>query len=168
MPKFGPGTLTIGSVGSEVDCSCLVNSFTISADKTEADSRTMLCGTVKPGAITYQYKAAGNLDIDTEDPSGIFFLSQTSPGSEQSFVYTPSTADGTTATGILILDPMAFGEETYGADLNSDVEWTVVGKPEYAPGGGAAASRFARSVTNGSPDAATPSESSARRAKKSA
>lgn len=169
MPKFGPGTLTIGATGTEVDCSCLVNSFTISADKTEADSRTMLCGTVKPGAVTYKYKAAGNLDIDTEDPSGIFFLSQSAPASEQAFLYTPSTEDGTSASGTLILDPMAFGSDTYGADLASDVEWTVVGAPVYTPGAGAAASRFDRSVTNGTgADPAAPSSTSPRRGRKAA
>ncbi|HXJ64918.1 MAG TPA: hypothetical protein VNN79_14275, partial [Actinomycetota bacterium] len=78
------------------------------------------------------------------------FLTQSAPGSEQKFTYTPSTEDGTTAAGTLILDPMAFGSDTYGADMNSDVEWTMVGAPTYTPGtGGAGTSKFQRTVTNG-------------------
>ena len=83
MPKFGPGTLKLGETGAEIDCSCLVNSFTIAMTKDQGDDTTKLCGTVKPGAITYTYAATGNLDIDTDDPAGIFFLSQTNPGSPQ-------------------------------------------------------------------------------------
>ena len=150
MPKFGPGTLQIGEVGSEIDCSCLVNSFTIAMTKDKADDTTKLCGTVKPGAITYTYAATGNLDIDTEDPDGLFFLTQTNPGTEAKFTFTPSTEDGTICAGTLVLDPMDFGSDTYGADLASDVEWSLVGPPTYTPGvPPAGTNRFARSVRNG-------------------
>ncbi len=151
MPEFGPGTLQIGETGSEIDCSCLVNSFTIAMTKNKADDKTKLCGTVKPGAITYTYAATGNLDVDCDDPTGIFALSQENAGEEVPFTYTPSTAGGTVAAGILILDPMDFGGEEYGADMASDVEWSLVDKPTYTypeetpP----ARNRFARRVRDG-------------------
>jgi len=157
MPKFGPGTLKLGETGAEIDASCLVNSFSIAMSKDEGDDRTMLCGTVKPGAITYSYAASGNLDIDSDDPDGLFALSQANPGAEVAFTFTPSTAGTTSAAGTLILDPMDFGGDEYGADMNSDVEWKLIGAPTYtypaAPLGASGAL-----VTNGrraTPKAAT-------------
>lgn len=129
--KFGPGTLTIGDVGSPISASCLVNSLRIATSKDEADSTTKLCGTVVPGAITYTYAMSGNLDIDGTDPAGLFALSQAEPGSEQPFTFTPNDVDETSAAGILIIDPMDFGADEFGADMTSDIEWTLVGKPTY-------------------------------------
>jgi hypothetical protein len=77
-------------------------------------------------------------------------MSQANPGAEVPFTFTPSTTDGTTASGTLILDPMDFGSDTYGAEMTSDVEWALVGPPVYAYGETpAAVNRFAASVRNG-------------------
>jgi hypothetical protein len=131
MTVFGPGTLNFGEVGTEIDASCLVNSLRITMTKDEADSTTKLCGTVKPGKITYTYAMSGNLDIDGTDPAGLFALSQAEPGSEVPFTFVPNTEDETSAAGVLVIDPMDFGADEYGDDLNSDIEWTLVGKPVY-------------------------------------
>ena len=127
---FGPGELTIGAAGSDLDVSCLVNSFTISATKDQGDDQTKLCGTVRPGRITYAYEAAGNLDLDATDPAGLFALSQAVPGSQQPFSFTPNHA-GPSASGVLILDPMDYGGDEYGATMTSDVTWALVGRPVY-------------------------------------
>lgn len=137
--KLGPGTLEIGATGTEVDVSCLINNATISADKTQGDSTTKLCGTVRPGSVTYDYTLGGNIDLDIDDPAGLFALSQSAPGTEQSFTFTPSTEAGTTATGTLILDPLDFGGDTTGEDMTSDFEFALVGKPVYVIGDGGAA-----------------------------
>lgn len=139
-PTFplGPGELKIGATGTEIDVSCLVNNATIAAEKEEGDSTTKLCGTVRPGAVTYTYTLAGNMDTDVAEASGFFALSQSAPGTEQSFTYTPNTDAGTTATGSLVIDPLDFGGDTTGETMTSDFEFTVVGKPEYtyaAPAG---------------------------------
>lgn len=136
---LGPGTLTIGEVGSEIDVSCLINNAVISAEKEQGDSVTKLCGTVKVGAITYTYTLSGNVDTDIADDAGFFALSQTAPGTEQPFTFTPNTDAGTTATGTLIIDPLDFGGSETGETMTSDFEFTLVGKPEYAydDGGGA-------------------------------
>jgi len=99
-PTFplGPGELKIGATGTEIDVSCLVNNATIAAEKEEGDSTTKLCGTVRPGAVTYTYTLAGNMDTDVAEASGFFALSQSAPGTEQSFTYTPNTDAGTSAT----------------------------------------------------------------------
>lgn len=128
---LGPGTLEIGSVGSEIDISCLVNNAVISADKDEGDATTKLCGDVRAGTVTYTYSLSGNMDTDIADDAGFFALSQASPGTQQTFTFTPNTAAGTSATGTLVIDPLDFGADESGADLTSDFEFTIVGKPTY-------------------------------------
>jgi len=135
--KLGPGTLKIGATGTEIDASCLINSATITADKNEGDSSTKLCGTVKPGAITYAYHLDGNVDTDIGLASGLFALSQAEAGTEQAFEYTPNTdivapaTAATKATGTLIIDPLDFGGDTFGEYMNSDFSFTIVGVPVY-------------------------------------
>lgn len=133
---LGDGTLTIGATGTEIDVSCLVNNATIAADKDEGDSTTKLCGTVRPGAVTYTYSLSGNVDTDITDPDGLFALSQLEAGSEQPFTFTPNTEAGTVATGTLVIDPLDFGGDTVGETMASDFEFSIVGAPTYTIGGG--------------------------------
>lgn len=135
--KLGPGELKIGATGTEVDVSCLINNATIAATKDQGDSTTKLCGTVKPGATTYTYALSGNIDTDTALASGFFALSQTAPGTELEFTFTPNSeavdpAIGTTATGILVIDPLDFGGDTMGEWMASDFEFAITGVPAYA------------------------------------
>jgi len=132
---LGPGTLTIGSTGTPIDVSCLINNAVISADKDQADSTTKLCGTVKPGAVTYAYTLGGNTDTDIADAAGFFALSQSAPGTEQDFTFEPSTDAGTVATGVLVIDPLDFGGDESGAAMTSDFEFALVGAPTYTFGG---------------------------------
>jgi hypothetical protein len=147
MPKFGPGTLTFGAAGSELDVSCNVNSLTIETTKDQGDSRTMLCGTVKPGSITYEYAMNGNLDIDSELSDGFFAFSQANAGEQVPFVFVPNTPSETSASGVVVIDPLSFGGDEYGADMASDIAFTLVGRPEYTypetPPAGFAASTLA-------------------------
>lgn len=137
--KLGPGLLKIGTTGTEIDVSCLVNNAVIAADKDEGDATTKLCGDVRPGSVTYTYALSGNMDTDVADDAGFFALSQSAPGTQQSFTFTPSTAAGTSATGTLTIDPLDFGADESGADLTSDFEFTIVGAPVYTYGTGGAA-----------------------------
>jgi hypothetical protein len=133
MTTFGPGTLTIGATGSEIDASCLVNSLKIVATVDAGDSTTKLCGTVVPGSRNYSWEMTGSIDIDPEaGAAGLFDLSQTAYGTEQAFIFTPNTASEATATGTLIIDPLDFGsDEPYGATMTSDLTWALVGQPTY-------------------------------------
>lgn len=156
MPVFGPGTLQIGETGAPIDVSCLVNSMRITASKDESDSTTKLCGTVKPGKITYTYSLTGNIDVDSEDPAGIFALSQAEPGTQVPFTFTPNTDAETTASGTLVIDPLDFGADEYGDDMTSDLEFTLVGAPTYVfptETPLAVANRFQPLVVNGGPAA---------------
>lgn len=132
VATLGPGTLTIGATGSEIDVSCLVNNLVIVMAKDVTDPTTKLCGTVRAGKTTYSYEMDGNLDTDIGTDSGLFALTQSAPGSEQDFVFTPSTEAGTSAAGKVVIDPMDFGTtDDYGSNLTSDIAWTVVGVPVY-------------------------------------
>jgi len=128
---LGPGELKIGATGTEIDVSCLVNNAVIQAEKDEGDSTTKLCGTVKPGSVTYTYALNGNVDTDIADDAGLFALSQSAPGSEQDFVFTPSTDAGTSAAGTLVIDPLDFGGDEMGQPMTSDIAFTIVGTPVY-------------------------------------
>jgi len=131
---LGPGTLTIGETGTPIDVSCLVNNAVISADKDEGDSTTKLCGTVRPGAVTYAYSLSGNMDTDVAETAGLFALSQDHAGEVMDFTFTPNTDAGTSAAGTLTLDPLDFGGDTTGETMTSDFEFSIVGKPTYSYG----------------------------------
>src|SRR6185369_225353 len=124
--KLGPGVLKIGATGTEIDVSCLINSCTITADKNEGDSTTKLCGTVKPGAITYDYHMDGNLDTDLGLSSGMFALSQSAAGTQMAFTYIPNdepvdpATTVTEASGTLFIDPLDFGGDTMWETMTSD------------------------------------------------
>jgi hypothetical protein len=137
--KLGPGTLKIGATGSEIDVSCQINNAVISADKDEGDSITKLCGDVVPGAVTYTFSLAGNIDVDVDNSAGIFALSQSAPGSHQDFTFVPNTAAATEAAGILVLDPLDFGGDEAGTYMTSDFEFSLVGSPSFTYGTGATA-----------------------------
>jgi hypothetical protein len=138
---LGPGVLKIGATGSAIDVSCLVNNATISANKSQDDNVTKLCGTVVPGAVTYDYVIGGNIDLDIAEDTGLFALSQSAPGSQQPFTFTPNTDVGTEATGTLILDPLDFGGDETTQTMAADFEFALVGQPVYTfgTGGGALA-----------------------------
>lgn len=137
VTNLGPGTLEIGTTGSEIDISCYVNNAVIAADKSADDDRTMLCGDVLPGSVTYTYTLSGNMDSDHENGAASFFaLTQANPGSQYSYTFTPNTTEGTTAAGTLTVDPLAFGADEMGQPLQSDFEFALVGKPTYTYGTG--------------------------------
>jgi hypothetical protein len=132
---LGPGTLTIGATGTPIDVSCLVNNAVIAMSKDEGDSTTKLCGTVKPGAVTYTFALSGNVDTDIDDPAGLFALSQTAAGTQQDFTFVPNTDAATEAAGTLTIDPLDFGGDTTGETMTSDFEFSIVGAPTYTIGG---------------------------------
>jgi len=131
MVSLGPGTLKIGATGAEIDASCLINNARIEIDKEQDDAKYKLCGTATPGKITYTYKLTGNLDTDVDLPTGLFAFSQDNAGTQQNFEFTPNTAAGTSATGILVMDPLEFGADEFGQPLDSDFELTIIGKPTF-------------------------------------
>lgn len=128
---LGDGELQIGSTGALIDVSCLVNNAQITWSKEQPDSTTKLCGDVKQGKPTYTATLTGNTDTDINDPEGLWVLSQVAKGTEVDFTFTPNLEAGTVATGVLVIDPLNFGGEEYGATMASDFEWTITGDPVF-------------------------------------
>lgn len=147
MTQFGPGTFKVDDLDVEV----LLNALRITNTKTTTDPKTHLAGNVTPGRTTYVYALAGNIDLDSSDPRGVFALSQIEPGTQHTFEFTPSTAGETSASGIFTIDPLTFGADNYGDDLASDFEWTLVGRPVYTFPDKAPARSVAPIVINGAP-----------------
>lgn len=133
MTVFGPGVLKIGETATAVDASCLVNGLKIEATADFGDPTWKLCGTQKAGSRKFTWEMTGNLDIDPEDPDGLFMLTQTAYGTDVPFVFTPNNTAAVTATGVVTLVPMTFGADEYGEDLTSDIAWPLVGEPLYSP-----------------------------------
>lgn len=131
--NFGPGTLKIGATAAPVDVSCLVNSCRLAATKDQGDAVTKLCGTKVPGSVDYSWEMTGNMDIDPNDPAGIFLLSATAYGTVQDYEFTPNTESGMVATGQLVLDPLDFGADEYGSPMTSDYAFALTGAPTYTP-----------------------------------
>lgn len=133
--KLGPGTLKIGATGTEIDVSCHLNGGRITTNVDEGDSVTTLCGDVDPGAVTFTFEFTGNINTDqAAGASSLFALSWSAKGTEQNFEYTPNTAEGTTATGKLIITPLDFGADAYGDRMASDFTWPIVGEPTFEYG----------------------------------
>lgn len=131
MVALGPGVLTFGDVGTEIDASCLVNNARVEIDKEQDDPKYKLCGTATPGKITYTYKLTGNLETDIDTPTGLFAYSQDHAGEQIPFVFIPNSVAQTSCEGTLILDPLEFGADDYGEPLDSDFELTIIGKPLF-------------------------------------
>jgi hypothetical protein len=140
---LGPGVLHIGETGTLIDVSCLVNNAVISSDKDQGDDVTKLCGDVVPGAVTYSYTLAGNMDTDVAEDTGFFALSWSAAGAQLDYTFTPSTAAGTSAAGKLVIDPLDFGGDEMAEAMASDFEFALVGKPAFTYGGAAADSQGA-------------------------
>lgn len=157
MPVFGPGELTIGGAGEEIDVSCLINNAILSASPTTADPTTKLCGSQRQGSTTYACSLSGNIDIDPHTgESSLFCLSWAEPGTEQPFTFTPDSDNGTTASGTLIIQPLDFGSlGAYGDDLTADFEFQVLWKPVITCAGDPPV--VATGATSGTPGAFTPS-----------
>jgi hypothetical protein len=124
--NLGPGTLTIGMTGTPIDVSCLVNNAAIVPNITAGDVKTMLCGDTKSAPDEIEWTLEGNVDVDAGKTAGLFALCNDHMGEQADFVFTPSTAVGTTATGTLKLAPLRFGADEQGDYLNSDVAFALI------------------------------------------
>lgn len=129
VSKFGPGSLSIGAVGSPVDFSCQIESCQVTWDSTQDDSTWVLCGEEVPGAITWSAKLAGKLFQDQADPEGIVRYSWANKGTEAPFTFVPNTVDAVEITGTVVLAPISVGSDTAKANMKSDFEWACVGEP---------------------------------------
>ena len=129
VTKFGPGTLEIGEVGTEVDISCQVINAQIEWDKDKDDDVLVLCGETVAGSTIYTANLTGEMFTDVADAAGILALSWSNKGDTVPFTFVPNTEAGTSAAGFLVLDPLVFGSDEPKANMTSDFTWACVGEP---------------------------------------
>ena len=135
--KLGPGTVTIGATGTEVDFSCQVTAAHVDWTEDAEDSVTVLCGESVPGSRSYEAAFAGTLLQDLGATPGIVEYTWAHKGEQVPFIFVPSDAAGKQVSGEVILTPLRVGGEEAGANMDSDFEWPCVGDPvlEAAAGG---------------------------------
>lgn len=125
----GPGTFTVGKVGTELDMSCQLTEFRIEPEVDAEDSVPTLCGGTLAGDRVYSWTLAGTVAQDLET-DGVVDFTWTNAGAQVPFSYTPDNADvEKKVTGEVIIDPLTLGGEV-GKRGMSEFEWTVVGTPE--------------------------------------
>jgi hypothetical protein len=152
--RLGPGTLEIGPTGATIDVSCNVQNAKIGNTKNTGTTVRYLCGSSVPGATTYDFVLTGQIDTDVASgAASLFDYCWNHSGETAEFSFTPNTDAGVTAAGELIVDPLEFGADEYGAPLTSAFSFSCVGRPNITYGAGAAAT----GVTAGSPGAFQPS-----------
>jgi hypothetical protein len=130
---LGDGTLTLGS-GTPTDFSCEVLGARVTHTyETVGESRTMLCGTVRPA----EEKRTDGLGFDIENDltsAGMYSYILAHDLEETPFVFTPNDADLASWAGSVVLKlPADIGAPEYGAAIVSTVEWAGVGKFTFTP-----------------------------------
>jgi hypothetical protein len=126
--KLGPGTLTIGTVGSPLDFSGQAPSAAVTWDKDSEDNVKVLSGATIGGDVTYTASLAVTVYQDDLSDGGLVEYTWSHKGEQVPFTYTPYSG-GKSITGELVIDPLDVGGEV-GKKNTSDIEWTCVGEPE--------------------------------------
>lgn len=127
--KVGPGTLTVGEIGTTVDFSCQVTECVLTAEKDQEDNINTLCGDVVPGDINYTWQLTGELVQDLS-ADGVNKFCFENAGEPFPFEFAPNTATGPTMSGTLILDPLDIGGAS-NTKATAEFEFSVVGKPVW-------------------------------------
>jgi hypothetical protein len=128
--KLGPGTLSVGSTGTEVDFTCQVTAARVEWSADAEDAVQVLCGDEVPGARTYSATLTATIFNDLGTTAGIVEFSWTNKGTTYPFVFQPSQTTGVKqVTGNLIVDPISVGGDEVGQNMTSDFEWAIVGDP---------------------------------------
>lgn len=134
VTKFGPGTLTLGAVGSPIDVSCQIISCRVEWEKNKDEDVVVLCGETVGGSTIYSATLNGEMFQDVADAAGILFFSWEHKGETVPFTFEPSTAAGTSCTGDVMIDPLMFGSDEPKANMTSDFAWSCVGEPVLTAG----------------------------------
>ena len=123
----GPGTFSVGSVGSPLDLTAQVTNLTVEFSEEVDDSVPTLSGESLEGEATYPATLTGTLIQDLTD-AGMFDYTWTNKGSIVPFTFTPSTAVGRSVTGQVRIAPLNLGGDVKKKNT-TDFTWTVIGDP---------------------------------------
>lgn len=126
---FGPGTLSIGETGSEVDYEAQVTACRVAWSKDQDDDTPVLSGGVLPGETTYTASLSATVYQDLAEDTGLVLFSWDNKGTTVPVVFTPSTAAGVQVSGVVTVDPIDVGGDEMKKRPTSDFEWAFVGEP---------------------------------------
>lgn len=131
---LGPGTLKLGPTATATDFSCEVSGGKVTHAYEEiGESRTMLCGTVKPASQTRNDGLAFELENDL-GAAGMYAFLHANDLTEVDFEYVPNTVAGAKWAGKIVATlPGEIGADAFGAPIASAVEWAGVGKFTFTP-----------------------------------
>ena len=124
---MGPGTFSIGSVGTPLDLTAQVTSLTVEFSEEVEDSIATLSGETLGGAADYPATLTGTLVQDLTE-AGMFDYTWTNKGDEVPFSFVPSTAAGREVTGICRIAPLNLGGDVKKKNT-TDFTWAIIGDP---------------------------------------
>jgi hypothetical protein len=124
---MGPGTFSIGSVGTPLDLTAQVTSLSVKFSEEVDDSVPTLSGESLEGEATYPATLEGTLIQDLTE-AGMFDYTWTNKGSIVPFTFTPSTAAGRSVTGSCRVVPLDIGGDVKVKNT-VDFTWAVIGDP---------------------------------------
>lgn len=130
--KVGPGTLTIGEVGTPLDFTAQVTSASVVWKKNKEDNTPVLSGEEVDGDVSYTATLKATVFQDLSD-EGLVDYTWAHKGEVVPFTFTPSTAAGKAITGNVVVDPLDVGGDVK-KKATSDLEWDCSGEPELAAG----------------------------------
>lgn len=133
VKKLGPGTLTIGAVGSALDFSGRCTKAAITWKVDQGDDTVVLSGDTIAGDRTYTATLEATVQQDDLTVGDLIEYSWTNKGTTVPFTYNPYPApSGGTAraiTGQLVVDPLDVGGDVDKKNT-SDLKWGCLGEPE--------------------------------------
>lgn len=128
---LGPGTLVLGSVGTQLDMSCQLTEINISAEGESEDPEFVLCGETIAGERTYNFTLAGSMFQDVAK-DGVIDFTWKHAGTEMPFKFVPDATGTAAVTGRVTVDPLNLGG-TVKQKNKSEFEWGCVGTPAFDP-----------------------------------
>lgn len=130
---LGPGSLVLGSVGTQLDMSCQLTNVLISAEADSEDPEHTLCGDTVAGERTYAWTMAANVFQDIEK-DGVIDYTWKYAGTEVPFKFVPDSTGTAAVTGRVTIDPIGLGGDVK-TRVKSEIEWQIVGDPSFTPAG---------------------------------
>lgn len=129
--RLGAGTLSVGTV--PLDISAQVTGAVLSSELDTGDAVTVLTGEQLTSGATTTATLSGTIILDPV-AGGIGDFSWANHGQIVPFTFSPNTDSGLTVAGELMITKLDIGGTEYGALLQPDFEWTVVGEPDVTWG----------------------------------
>lgn len=127
---LGPGSLTIGKTGEQLDLSCQLSECRVTVDVDEGDIIPVLCGGKLVEDDVYTTKITGTV-IQDLSAKGVIDYTWRNKGKVVPCTFTPTTG-AARVTGDVKIRPIDIGGEVRKRNT-SDFEWVFVGDAQFTP-----------------------------------